>query len=181
MKNAILLILIFMFYCSAINASERDTIMGEHKYESGGFGGPTLSFTQVNGNSTWSLGGKGAWLVNHSYYLGGGGFNTFLNEADNDGILQHEGLIMGYIGRPSELFHYGVELLVGFGQLILDKQSSADYIYAAEPQVYLGVNLASFVRLNIGASYRYISGSDSSELTDSDLSGASLNLAVMFG
>ena len=181
MKKTIILTFLVALFCSTAFATEREILVTPNKYESGGFGGPTYTFTQLNDKSTWGLGGKGAWLLNHSYYLGGGGFNTFLNESNNDGILQHEGLILGFIGSPTRIFHYTLELLLGGGQLIIDQENGTDIVFAAEPQAYVSVNISSFAVLNIGISYRYIYGSDNSEFSDSDLSGAAVNLNVMFG
>ena len=181
MKTSIILTLLLVFFYSTVHAVERETLLAPQKYESGGFGGPTISFTQLNDKSTWGLGGKGAWLVNHAYYIGGGGYNTFLNESNNDGILQHEGLILGFVGRPNRIFHYSVELLIGGGQLIIDQQDDFDAVFAAEPQAYLSINLATFAVLNVGVSYRYISGSNNNTYSSSDLSGAAFNINVMFG
>jgi hypothetical protein len=181
MKKYILLSFALMSFLSLAHAEQRQTLVESQSLESDGFGGPTLSFTQVNDNATWAMGGKGAWLINHRFYLGGGGFNTFLAESDNDGLLQHEGVILGYIAQPNKVIHFTFEVLVGGGQLILDEQDGVDYVFAAEPQAYMSINVASFAVVNIGASYRYISGSNDSTLSDSTLSGAALNMNIMFG
>jgi hypothetical protein len=180
MKSFVLLIFSLIFSVSFVHAEERDTLLGSKSYESGGFGGPTVAFTEINDKASWSTGGKGAWLINHTYYIGGAGYNTFLNESDNDGILQHEGLILGYILKPNRILHFTFEMLIGGGQLILDAESGTDVVFAAEPQAYLSINLARFAVLNIGASYRYIYGNDS-EYSDSALSGAALNTNIIFG
>lgn len=181
MKSPMMLTLILVLFHPLANASDREVLLSSNGYDSGGFGGPSLTFTQLNGHTTWGSGGKGAWLVNHTYYLGGGGFNTFLNESDQDGLIQHEGVIFGYIMKPNNVFHFTFELLIGGGQLLLDGVDKVDGFFAAEPQASLSVNLASFMVANVGVSYRYISGSEHDVFTDSKLSGSAININVMFG
>jgi len=181
MKAFLLLAFTLIISTSFANASERETLAGLASYESGGFGGPTVAFTEIINRASWSIGGKGVWLINHSYYIGGAGYNTFFPEtSDGGGILLYEGLILGYIARPNRMFHFSFEMLIGGGQLILDERSGTDAIFAAEPQVYLSVNLSKVAVLNIGVSYRYIHGNNSDYL-DSALSGAALNTNIIFG
>ncbi|MDH5216566.1 MAG: hypothetical protein OEX19_02650, partial [Gammaproteobacteria bacterium] len=149
-------------------------------FESGGFGGPTVTFTDMINKASWGIGGKGAWLINHSYYIGGAAYNTFIRDFHNGGVLLHEGLILGYIVQPNRIFHFTFEMLIGGGQLILEQESGSDAVFAAEPQVYLSVNLSRVAVLNIGVSYRYINGNNG-EYLDSALSGASLNTNIIFG
>jgi len=39
----------------------------------GGFGGPVLKASTVNGSPALFVGGRGGWIINHSFILGGGG------------------------------------------------------------------------------------------------------------
>jgi hypothetical protein len=67
----IVVLLVFVFTFSAF-AQETTLINGE--IESGGFGGPVLKVTSINGENAVMIGGRGGWIINHSLVLGGGGY-----------------------------------------------------------------------------------------------------------
>lgn len=58
-------------------------------------------------------------------------------------------------------------------------ESSAFFL--VEPGVNLELNMVKFFRLNIGASYRFVSGTNMVRLNNSDLSDFTFNLALKFG
>jgi hypothetical protein len=53
--------------------------------------------------------------------------------------------------------------------------------FVAEPSAYVDLNLTSWFRLSAGASFRYVSGLNSTASTNKDLTGVSGNILLRFG
>lgn len=165
---------------------ERDTLL-KGNVTHGGFGGPEIRFTQIDGKGNALIGGKGAWLVNHQYYLGGAGFGAVKKFGNEDLSLGYGGLLMGYIFPSQKLFTYSVELLAGAGGISRNDNVASygnhqeDTIIVFEPAVYAQLNLTKFANINAGISYRTIGDSNTSGLSNSDLSGLSANINIVFG
>jgi hypothetical protein len=88
--------------------------------------------------------------------------------------------------------HGYVSVLVGAGSVSYrepmmnwdDNHSSRDYdaFFVVEPSVNLELNLTTWMRLGVGAGYRYVSGvNDLRGITNGDLRGASGSLTLKFG
>jgi len=173
-------------------AEERNTLFSMHGMHHGGFGGPVLKATKIGDNTNYLMGGKGAWLINHQFYLGGGGQGT-LKDINSEGErMAYGGLIFGYIGQPNKPVNYSLEMLIGGGRIGMSglhdevtshntQGDSSDGFFAAEPAVLVNFNLSRFATASVGLSYRYISGSNQATLTDSELSGLTAQLSFMFG
>ncbi len=58
-------------------AQEETLIKGD--VESGGFGGPVVKMTSLNGQDGILVGGRGGWILNHSFIIGGGGYGLANN------------------------------------------------------------------------------------------------------
>jgi hypothetical protein len=187
MKIILTMLLFFsLLLCSAF-ADERETFISKENITHGGFGGPLVKATRINDSLSAIAGGKGAWLINHTLYLGGGLFGTLTKESGTQYALAYSGPIIGYIVFPEKVVHLSLELLVGDGDLIdidslgSDSGIASDSIIVLEPSAYISVNIASFATLNIGASYRYLVGSDTEGLSNSELGGLAGEINVMFG
>jgi len=116
-KFVFLLVIVFTF--SAL-AQEATLINGE--IESGGFGGPVLKVTNINGENAVMVGGRGGWIINHSFVLGGGGYGLVTDVKAKTTDLLHQYIEMGYggveleyIASSDDLLHFSVGLLVGAG------------------------------------------------------------------
>ena len=116
-KNLFLLVIFFTF--SAL-AQESTLISGD--IESGGFGAPVIKVTNINGENAVIAGGRGGWIINHSFVLGGGGYGlvTDVNAKVKD--LNHQYVEMGYggleieyIASSNDMIHLSMGLLVGGG------------------------------------------------------------------
>ena len=115
-----LVFLLVLVFTSPVLAQEATLINGE--IESGGFGGPVLKVTSINGENAVMVGGCGGWIINHSFVLGGGGYGlvTDVHAKATDSIHQniemgYGGLELEYIPSSNDLFHLSVGLLVGAG------------------------------------------------------------------
>ena len=175
---------------------EQTLISGE--IESGGFGGPVLKVTEFNGDVGLLVGGRGGWIINHTFVLGGGGYGL---TTDIDAPMRYHYLNVGYGGGIVEyivlsdkLIHFSVNTLIGAGgvnyrerywdwddDLDLDLDDADDF-FVVEPGVDLMLNVAPVFRVGVGVSYRHVYGIDELKgLSDSDMSGLSTTFTFKFG
>ena len=177
----------------AVVSAQEETLIGQ-EFENGGFGGPVLKITPIHGKTGILLGGRGGWIINHSFILGGGGYGLVSNiTASKPGPwgepyinFEYGGLELEYIHRWERLMHLSFGLLVGGGSVGVRRGNGSesgdkDAFFTMEPWVNGNLNVTDFFRISVGASYRWVSGSHSSAASDSELSGAAAMLLLRFG
>ena len=186
-KKKLILVAKLIIVCN-VNEDERESfIKGDVTH--GGFGGPAAKITQIDGDVDYMVGGRGAWLVNHRFYLGGAGYGTAREIGDHGVELGYGGIWAGAKFNPTSLIHYSTDIIIGAGDLQKDYRSNNsnnvssadDTLFVVEPGANLNINIASYAELVFSVSYRLVSGSSHVTLSDSDLSGASFTAGVMFG
>jgi hypothetical protein len=171
--------------------------------EHGGFGGPVVKFTQIKDEFGVLVGGRGGWIINHSFVLGAGGYGLvnenidvrrFGNDSTTYLTMGYGGVEMEYMCRPSRLMHMSFQTLIGAGWAGYCKEYSDNYpeydnndsprgdrFFVFEPGINIELNVVTFFRTDLGASYRVVSGINSDRLKNSDIAGPSLNIAFKFG
>ena len=192
MKPRQLFIALVASTCMSAYAQEQTLVGG--KIESGGFGGPVLKVGQVKGETALLVGGRGGWIINHTFVLGGGGYGLVndIKMKDVGGTSYYlaygyGGLELEYISDSDELIHYTIHALIGGGSLNLRTKSfdmgnsDTDTFFILEPGANVDLNITSFFRLGIGVSYRYVSGVSFESLTNSDIAGPAGVLTFKFG
>jgi hypothetical protein len=167
----------------------------------GGFGGPLLGYTRLNGADAVMVGGRGGWLINHRLVIGGGGWGVAsrvpvpagatANEADHQLVLGYGGFWTEYIVAPGRLLHGSVAVLVGAGGLtytrfrgptgVEDRETESDPIFVLEPSVNAELNLTGFMRLAMFVGYRAVSGVDLTGLSTRDVAGFVGGAMLKFG
>lgn len=160
-----------------------------------------MAVTGVHGETALLVGGQGGWIINRQFVIGaaGRGLATLPDanivtipelEVDPQIQLGYGGLLLEYIGAPSRLIHYGVELVVGGGaaQLVPEDFDPRDGdaidrtgVFAGEVGGRVEVNLTTYFRLGLSGGYRLVSGSDLLGVSDSDLSAPYGQLSLRFG
>jgi hypothetical protein len=142
----------------------------------GGYGGPSATVTTVEGAPALMVGGRGAWLVDHHFSLGG---------AVN-GLLPSDELRLGYGGvwveyaiAPASLVHAALGALGGFAWV--GRDGALAVVPAVEPMASVEANVTSFLRVALGASWRQLGGAERVGLAARELSGPAATLAVRFG
>lgn len=197
------IILTFIISCAAF--AQEETLLQKDKITHGGFGGPVVKYTQIKGDPAVLVGGRGGWIINHSFIIGGGGYGLVNNIDANNPFINYYwgvrpylnfgygGLELEYIIQSDRLIHYSVCTLIGGGgvsyrrSLIEDNNwdddwsSPNDAFFVFEPSFNVEVNIISFMRVNAGVSYRFISGANFDDLRNSDLAGPSVMLTFKFG
>ena len=204
MKKAIL-IMVFSLLALQVYAEEETLLSGDLTH--GVMGGPVVKFSQVNGENSVLVGGRGGWIINHSFVIGGGGYGLVNdikvpNVYDENGVqanlvFGYGGLELEYIGRPNKLVHYSMYMLVGAGGIsnsVYDDDYRDDYenhnhynhieddaVWVVEPALNVTLNVTSFFRVSAGAGYRYVGGANLTGTSNEDLSNTTFNLTFRFG
>ena len=83
MKFSVLLAVLLLFLSQSSRAQE-ETLMGSGEIASGGFGAPVVKFTEITGDPAVLVGGRGGWIVNHTFVLGAGGYGLVTMHKTQD-------------------------------------------------------------------------------------------------
>jgi hypothetical protein len=157
-----------------------------------------MRFSSVLGSGAVFVGGRGGWIVNHRFILGGAGYGLASRIGAPSGVqpavgrydlaFGYGGVFLEYVLAPRELWHLSVLTLFGAGGLeYMSRDSappsghSASAVFVWEPALLVEINLISFLRLDVGASYRLVRGVDLTGVSNSDVGGPSGVLALKFG
>ena len=164
-------------------AQEETLISGD--FHSGGFGAPVVKFTELGNEFAVFVGGRGGWIINHTFVLGVGGYGL-ANDIDfGTGLaraveLGYGGLELEYINNSANLVHFTVFLLVGGGGLS-GTAVAEESVFVLEPAVNGEVNVTRYFRLHAGVGYRWVTGVDQTDLNSSDLSALFGQVQFKFG
>ena len=178
---------------------EAKTLLSKYN-EIKGFGALDIKLTDIASKQAMVVGAYGGVIVNKQVMLGlgGYGFTSSINvtrEGGEEVSLEggYGGMMLGFIIAPREIVHVTVPLFLGAGsfhtlneqidfnnfprEIILESSSFA----VIEPGLQLELNISKNVRLNLGASYRLIQGSNLRGIKDADLSNWAGNVTVKIG
>ncbi|MEO6098150.1 MAG: hypothetical protein ABIW76_21790 [Fibrobacteria bacterium] len=180
------------FLMTACIVSAEETLLKSGELKSGGFGGPVVKISQVNGEAGVLVGGRGGWLINSVFSIGGGGYGLVNDiHADHPDSMRIDlgvgGLILEAVFMPQRLVHGTASVLVGAGGLNRhrrmrdDSDDGGETFFALEPEVNLEINVHRIFRVCSGLSYRWLAGESDFVDSDWDLSGISVNLTFKFG
>ena len=160
----------------------------------GGYLGITTKMTEINGGYGLMTGGQLAVILNHSLGLGVAGYGLVSSVSSNTLHSNGDKLYyqMGYGGLhiepvilPNEIVHLTIPMLIGAGGVAettyqpfdVDQywdeasveESSAFLVL--EPGLNVELNVFKVLRIDLGASYRWVGESVLTTTTDSQLSG----------
>jgi hypothetical protein len=187
MKTTFLFLLLVIGVFPA-QAQEETLIDGP--IENGGFGGPVLKIGSFNGETGLLVGGRGGWIINHSFIVGGGGYGL-ANNVNAKALgpygerylnFGYGGLELEYVAHPLRLVNFSVQTLIGAGALswrdedvrVAMRDSDSDTFFIIEPTLHVTLNVTKHFRISGGMGYRFISGLTS-------MSGPSGVLTFRFG
>jgi len=207
MKKIAWIILILMIPFTGVVAQEEEkefkTLFGSIDSH-GGYGGISVGYTQIDKRDALVIGGRAAWIVNHSLALGIGG-RAFINESEYDAFLAEDvnlqggygGILIEPILGGQEWVHLSFPILIGAGGVVHaekyehhnrydydyrdDFVNDSDAFFLLEPGVELEFNMLKFLRLALGASYRYTDNIDLYDTGDDALRGFSYQLTFKIG
>ena len=196
MKKSVFILIVILFTVSSF-AQRDETLLGD-RLEFGGYGGPMVQLTQINGETGVMVGGKGGWIIKQkdfSIVIGGGGM-ALANNIRAD-IFENElyyrigygGLLLEFVSKPYKMRHHSFSLLIGGGALSFREKGDfgdnfdddSDAFFIMEPGINYVVNITSFFRVGLGLSYRLISGLNKYDVKNEDISGVSGVIEFKFG
>ena len=213
MKRLTLVTLMLLFIGALMAQEEQEkemkTLFGNSGIRSnGGYGGVTVGYTQMDDRDALLIGGRGAWVINHSMAIGLAGYG-FLSEHKPDAQLNGDyhlaggygGLMFEFIAAPKSPIHVSFPVVIGAGGVgyverdgifgnsdINPFSEDSQAFFVVEPGIELEMNLLRFMRLGLGVSYRYTSDIDLSyrgnggRIMGSDaLNGLSGGITLKFG
>lgn len=156
------------------------------------FGGNGVCLTSVKDQLAVMAGGRGSATFNNRYTIGGGGWGMMKGvsvESESEGIYKfakmgYGGVDFGYLFVPGEKLNFGARMLLGGGAVFIETVPKTKEKYfrlfpVLEPAIYAQLNLNRLFKLEAGATYRMINGTNQSYLTGRDLSGFSFYIGFL--
>jgi hypothetical protein len=176
-----------------------ETLIPE-EISSGGYGGPALSYSRILGGDAIFFGGKGGWIINHRFVLGGGGFALTSRVPLPEGApnigeelqldFSYGGIWLEYIFLPKKLVHGSIGTLLGGGSMAYsrvrrveheDRKVESDVVFVAEPILAAELNISRFLRFSAGVGYRYVGSVRLTGLRQEDVSRVTGSVMLKFG
>lgn len=180
------------------------TLMGKNR-STGGYGGLSVAYTQIQDRDAFVFGAKGGVLMGHIFTIGLGGTGFFNDVKSDEATGKDLSLAGGYIGvffepivMPKFPVHVSFPVMVGAGGVWVVSRTdeegdwtdnytseASDAYMVIEPGVEVELNVTSYFRFSVGAYYRYTTSVD---IEDPDLivptdilHGFSYGVAFKFG
>ena len=209
-----ILSLMFVLGAFTLMSSAQETVTKESKegeirtlfgpdVSHGGYGAITMGYTTINDEDAWIVGGRAAWIIDHGFALGVGGFglandipldDQWVNDEKMSLIVGYGGILLEPIFWAKAPVHLCMPILVAGGAVSMAPSSywtedydwGAEYyhndiIFVFEPGLELELNLTKFMRLSGGVSYRVTSEIELPGMDDDILNGLSSTFSLKFG
>lgn len=184
----------------------KDDVLLQSNVALGGYGGPDTRLTTVLSQPALLVGAQANWLANHQYVFGLAGYGLATRHDAPEEMriegnpsmlgLVYGGIRVGIVANPTRLFHLTISALAGPGSLTgisrvptraefevgyERRLGHAESFFVLEPEVAAEMNATTFMRIALGASYRYVTGVDHPGLSSANMSSPSASLAFKFG
>jgi hypothetical protein len=174
----------------------------------GAYGVPAANLTSIDGNFAVMTGGYGGILLNRKWMIGAGAYSLANNitstyaPTSTPGEKQYlnfwyTGLAVEYIHNTDKLIHWTAGALIGGGAVSrrnkepfdLDDDHDHDHwrtydrsgLFVAEPFANIELNITSYLRLDLGATYRFVHGSNTPNISDGKLNYPSFHFGIKAG
>lgn len=193
--NAHILLLAICLGAGMIHGEEQ-TLIKSGEARTGGFGGPWVKVSPVNGELGIWMGARGGWILSSGLSIGGGMY--VLSNGIKADMPDTADLMVGVMGFIAEavflsdkVVHGTYSMLVGVGRagtggnwnmgMGSAGRSHGGQVFVLEPELNLEINVTHFFRFCPGVSYRWLSGEVDAVNSTWDLSGPSANFMFKFG
>ena len=173
------------------NDQEIQTLMNSFEVKRiSGFGGPTMSYTTINGEFAFMMGGGGGVIINNLFLGGyGEGLSNTLNTSAGNAIRNlefgHGGFWVGYEIAPRRMIHPVISSRIGWGGISGVTQENhyvTDNVFVVVPTVSAEINFTRFFKVNVGAEYRQTLNVNVLEgLSNKDFSNVGVYMNFVFG
>ena len=183
--------LIFIVSSLSINAQDDEiqTLFGSQALHIGGFGGPFMSFTTIDGQFAHMMGGGGGIIMNN-FFIGGYGVGLtnsipYLGSTDERINFGHGGFWLGYNFASRKLVHPAFHLQIGWGSVKPASQQGdplrdGDNVFVLVPTIEAEMNITKYFKLGVGGDYRAVFQANG-DYSSGDLSGPGIFLSFKFG
>jgi hypothetical protein len=162
--------------------------------------GLSTYYGEIEGKSTYLVGGKIAYVANKQFEIGFAGVG-FYSDQKSQGIFLSEGMYGGYAGLHLEPIFFGkhkfnlaIPILIGGGAVGYIDQSINDFIefedidieewgeyFVFEPGLSLQYNISRFIQVEAGIKYRLSSNLNLYPGSIKNINGISGGIGVKFG
>jgi len=173
-----------------LDVPRRGRLINHHGY----YAAPSFGVTTLDGSMAPVVGVRAAWLANRTYGVGVA-FNALGNEVDEKidykgrALSIYGGLLLQYVIGSTHVVHGSVDTVVGGGlscRFTGDTAGDQDQchgrgFFLVEPSANVEFNVASFMRISLGAGYRMAVAGSSNEMSNADLSGFVGKTSLQFG
>ena len=131
------------------------------------------------------FGGRGGWIINHTFVIGGGGYGLAndITIDGNDLQMDYGGFEFEYIWRSDAVVHFTVHTGIGWGKVeMLDGEYVSDKFFYSEPTFNWEVNIMSWFRMNAGVGYFWVDNIQGMPgLSSSDVRGITGTIVFKLG
>lgn len=194
----IILLCVASLNVTAQPKEEVNTIFGNGKKQIGYFLNPACQFGRMAGSTAVVPGIGAGVIINNKISLGINykftiTENTPVGEVDQLYLHgQWIGLKGEYSIKPGSVFHISFPLEAGIGEIELDLKDSYEnqqidvpvedsWFANLEPGVAVEINLWKYMKLNIGAGYRFVSDVTFRSLSQKDIMGFTYSAGFKIG
>jgi len=198
-KTRFALGLTLFFLVFGISLSQAQDIKQEDSFKKKSFKMTTLTFggnganmTKINNKLSIMTGGRGSATFNNRYTIGGGGWGMIKGvevKSNTEGVysfvkMGYGGIDFGYLFFNGKKFILGTKLLIAGGAVFKEtvpesKGNGFKMFPVLEPAIYCQIPLSKLFRVEMGASYRYIWGTNLPYISDKNLSGFSCYIGFL--
>jgi len=181
---------------------EMKTLFNRNR-SNGGYGAFWIGYSIIDNKNALQFGGRGSWVIQHSFAIGFGG-TGFINEYHYDAVLERDVFLTGGYGGvylepillPQSPVHLAFPVLLGVGGVSFVSYNDVDWdsnyvedyegFMIIEPSAELELNIARFMRIGFGVSYRYplpfnLADSSGGAADSKEIQGLTYNLSFKFG
>ena len=187
MRSATFTLILSLGVASATVAQQQTLVTGS--VESGGMGAPVVKFTEIASEFSLLIGGRGGWIINSTFLLGGAGYGL-ANDVDLDGLpprrdmdFGYGGFEMEYINSSNRLIHFTIQALIGGGGLTTRVQNiwESEAVFVLEGGANLMLNVTDYFRIGLGGGYRWVTDVDIPILSNAAMSAPYFAMTFKFG
>ena len=163
--------------------------------DTNGFIEPMVQIGDFYTDTVTFLGARGGVIFDHKL-MAGASIYTMLSdviittEEDSTRLVKvtYGGFELEYTFWSDSVVHPTISTLLGVGGIKYRNplvgsfyDPDSDTVFVAAPMLQIMINITDFARLAFGGGYRYVSGVDLRELSDSDTSGAYGSVGLKLG
>lgn len=205
----LLILMLFTIITLPSFAQEEETLLGGKDISHGGYGALDLKWGKAAGGGAVFVGGRGGWIINSTFSIGGGGCGLATRHIFRYDELNPEhgyngdaklnmgwgGIFLEYTNNSKSLLHFTANTMIGWGYARIYEHRSDDWwdenewenelddtdFMVIEPGATVEMNITNWFRLSGGISWRFITNFEMTGFESSDFDGMNANLSFKFG